>query len=462
MNSVQVSGCAAVVLGLALVSTPMAATAKTITVSPGQSIQAAVNTAAPGDTVMVKHGTYIETASPYSDEQQPKGGAAVLIAKPLTLTAYGDGPVYILPIEDYQECKDNQATNPHLCQTDGIVAEGTAKKDINGLVIKGFTVDGFHNNGIKLAHVKNFSIENNASINNEENGIWPTLSANGEVKRNIAYGAKDSALWVEASQNIRVIDNDLSTSPTGLEVTISQNVTMENNNIHDNTVGIGLYHPAAAGLPQANWPQGPYGHWQVVNNYVHDNNAANTAEPGSEVYLLPPGLGMLLLGVDRVDVEENRIEKNNFVGIGMIDWCVALGDPGCLNTKLPAGFEDTAVDYDEIEGNRFAGNHTGPPLVLPFGELPASDILYLGADSFGPLPPGTHNCQSDNTAPNNAPAFIIALPETGLPMCDDDEQGHDDHDQGHDDHGHGDHGHDDHGHGDQGHGDQGHDDHHPH
>jgi parallel beta-helix repeat protein len=421
----------------------MAATAKTITVSQGQSIQAAVDAAKPGDTVKVLSGDYYESGRPYSDEQQDNGMAAVLVTKSLTLTA--SGKVRIL-------------SQSGLGLTDGIVAEGAAGKDINGLVIKGFIVEGFSNNGIKLAHVKNFSIENNTSKNNEENGIWPTLSANGQVKKNIAYGAKDSALWIEASQNVRVIENELYQSPTGLEVTISKNVTMENNNIHDNTVGIGLYHPAAAGLPQENWPQGPYGNWQVSKNYVHDNNVENTAE-GGEVALLPPGLGILILGVDRVEVEENRIEKNNFVGIGMVDWCVALGDPGCQKTSLPPGFEDTALDYNEIEGNRFAGNHTGEDLVLgPDIVLPASDILYLGADFFAPgvLPGGTHNCQSGNKAPNNAPALIVAVPETGLPMCDDDEEEHDD------DHGHDGHGHDDHGHDNHGHDDHGNDDHHPH
>lgn len=437
MNSAQLSNCAAVVLALTLVASPMAATAhsnggkpdNSITVRPGQSIQAAVNAARPGGTVKVLAGDYYETCSPYSDEQESNGCAAVLINKSLTLTAVG--VVRILSADG-------------LGLTDGIVAEGTAAKDINGLEIKGFTVQGFSNNGIKLAHVKNFNIENNTSINNEENGIWPTLSANGQVKRNVAYGAKDSAMWIEASQNVRVIENELYLSPTGLEVTISKNVTMENNHIHDNTVGIGLYHPSAAGLPQENWPQGPYGNWQVSRNYVHDNNVKNTAE-GGEVALLPPGLGILILGVDRVEVEGNRIENNDFVGIGMVDWCVALGDPGCQATALPPGFEDTALDYNEIEGNRFAGNHTGEDLVLGPGiVLPASDILYLGADFFGPLPPGTHNCQSGNKAPNNAPALIVAVPATGLPMCDDDE--HDDgHGHGHDDDG-------DHGGGHGGHG----------
>jgi hypothetical protein len=157
-----------------------------------------------------------------------------------------------------------------------------------------------------------------------------------------------------------------------------------------------------------------------VNNYVHDNNAPNTAT-GGEVALLPPGLGILILGVDRVDVQQNRIEKNDFVGVGMIDWCVALGDPGCQASEIPPGFGDTAVDYTEVVGNKFARNHTGtpPPELPPLFAALASDILYVGADLFGPIPAGTNNCLSDNKlikTPRNPPALVIALPDP-LPAC---------------------------------------------
>ncbi len=262
MTSAQVTHRTVLVLGLALASAPMASTAKSITVRPGQSIQTAVNIAKPGDTVKVLSGDYIEMHS---------GSAAVRITKPLRLMA--SGQVRILP---------------HSGQTDGILVEpaNPGDPDIDGIEIKGFTVEGFPNNGIWLAHVNHFNIENNVSINNLENGIWPTLSANGQVKKNVSYGSKDSALWVEASENVRIINNDLHHSPTGLEVTISKNLTIEGNEVHHNTVGIGLYHPAAAGLPSP-WPAEELGNWRVANNYLHDNNEINTAE-GGEVELIPP------------------------------------------------------------------------------------------------------------------------------------------------------------------------------
>jgi len=363
----------------------MAATAKSITVRPGQSIQAAVDAAKPGDTVKVLSGDYYEVHS---------GSAAVLITKSLKLTA--SGQVRILPYGG---------------QTDGIVVEGTADQDIDGVEIKGFTVEGFPNNGIWLAHVNHFSIENNVSINNLENGIWPTLSANGQVKKNVAYGSLDSALWVEASENVRIINNDLSTSPTGLEVTISKNLTIENNNVHHNTVGIGLYHPAAAGL-ESPWPYEDLGNWYIANNNVHDNNFPNPGEPGSsETSALPPGIGILVLGVDNVDLQRNRIQKNGYVGVAMIDWCAAVAGSGfdCVAETPDVG--DSAVDYVQVTANKFTDNHTLSEAV----SLPPADILYVD------LGPGTGNCQSDNklikTPTPKVPGVLIIAPYAPLALC---------------------------------------------
>src|SRR5262249_43612477 len=327
--------------------------ATSVTVKPGQSIQAAVDAAAPGDTITVLPGDYTETHS---------GAAAVRVTKPLKLIGQSNLPnvkVRILPSPG---------------QMHGILVEpaNPGDPDIDGIEITGFTVEGFSNMGIWLRHVNNFTIENNESINNLENGIFPTLSANGLVKKNVAYGSQDSAMWVEGSENVRVVDNDIHNSPTGLEITISKEITVETNDIHDNTIGVGLYHPATAGLPQDEWPVFDFGNWHILDNHVHDNNEPNTASEGSETSQLPYGGGVLVLGVDNVDVQKNQIDNNDFFGIAMLDYCLATAGTDFDCATNPPPVRDTSPEDNKFISNTLADNGTKPP-PGPF-ESSAADI----------------------------------------------------------------------------------------
>jgi len=361
---------------------------KSIKVKPGESIQAAVDAVAEGGTVTVMPGTYEETHDGTAAVRITKNGIK-LIGKPSKTQK-----VILVP---------------HAGQADGIVVEpAVSGQRINGFKLQGFTVQGFPNNGIVTRYVDNFTIQKNESIDNLENGIWPILSANGLVKKNVAYGSQDSALWVEGSENIRVLNNDLHHSPTGLEITVSKAVTAQKNDIHHNTVGIGLYHPAAAGLGPGTPGLPAYsenGPWHIVSNYVHDNNEPNSAPAGSLVSQLPQGGGILVLGVDNVDVQKNTIENNDFYGIGMLDYCIAVAGTayGC---PLPSALPETSPDNNQIIKNKLANNHGAPP-DGPFKDF-ASDILALG---------GTGNCFSKNVIKNTAPLLTVTIPDPLTPAC---------------------------------------------
>jgi len=348
-----------------------------------QSIQAAVDAASDGDTVIVYPGTYQEVNA---------NTAAVTVNKSLKMKAKskkGDPLLQVVIV-------------PNPGQNHGILIEGTEATPIEGFQIKGFTVQGFPKNGIWLRYVNDFKIDSNTSIDNGENGIWPTLSANGQVKKNVSYGSDDSALWVEASTNVRVLQNVIYDSVTGLEVTISTDVEMTKNTIYNNTVGVGLYHPNGAGMdiPVGLVPGG----WELVKNHIYDNNRPNTAPPTSLSGALPPGGGVLVLGVDGVNVQDNLIENNDFYGVALVDYCAAVdgGDNDCdINPAIVEGFPE----QNRVDGNEFISNGTAPDPMHPLAAY-AGDFTFILTDIFDPNPSPPY---LTNTVCGNVPSTFTRV-----------------------------------------------------
>jgi hypothetical protein len=268
-------------------------------------------------------------------------------------------------------------------QHNGIVVAGLPNARLDGFQIKGFTVQGFQNNGIVTRYLDNFKIEKNESIDNLENGIWPTLSANGLVKRNVSYGSEDAALWVEASENVRVIKNELYDSPTGLEITVSSNVVAKHNDVHDNVVGIGLYHALGAGIPPLQ-PLDRNGDWEISQNDVYNNNKVNDVT-GGLVSQLPSGIGILLVGVDRVTLDRNKVTNNKTMGLAIADWCTAASCPNPYPSTIP----DPVPEGNVIVKNVFTNN----------AYAPEGDFAAFGADITNVILTGPieqPNCFADN------------------------------------------------------------------
>lgn len=377
-----------IVVGSALAVSASPAVAASYKVHPGESIQAAIDNAAAGDKIFVYPGDYLE---PHSNT------AAITINKPLTLQAK-------------VSAKDRELGNivrilPTNGQQDGILAEPANPGDpnIEGVRIKGFTVEGFPGHGIFLRYVTDFRIENNTSINNLGNGIWPTLSANGRVKKNVSYGSEDAALWVEGATDVRVTQNEVYGSPTGLEVTISADIKMDKNIIHDNTVGVGLYHPNSAGLPI---PVGMTpGNWELSKNHIYSNNAPNIAPPASQSGALPPGGGILLLGVDYVEVADNLVENNDFYGIAVVDYCIAVGGSAFDCDGRPPVDGDPAPRFNLIGKNTFNNNGTNPDPGHPLAPY-AADFTYIQAETGA----GTKNRFCANEPAGLTVAVFLELP----------------------------------------------------
>jgi hypothetical protein len=165
--------------------------------------------------------------------------------------------------------------------------------------------------------------------------------------------------------------------------------------------------------------------WVIENNDIHSNNLSpNPAPPGSFQADLPPGAGVLLLGVSDHVVANNNIEGNDFLGIGVLGWCTATdGTDNSCDKKPPVdptfGPQDPSADRNLIYDNYLSGNGDAPPLddFPDLGQL-AADIIYLQTPGLSPFFPDwesgvgeSGNCFMDNKT-SSTPAFFSSEPFT--------------------------------------------------
>ena len=71
---------------------------------------------------------------------------------------------------------------------------------------------------------------------------------------------------------------------------------------------------------------------------------------------MPPGIGILHVGVDDSLIEKNLVEHNDFSGIGIVDYClVTIGTPfDCtVDPEITPGFvADSEATNNHVVGQR--------------------------------------------------------------------------------------------------------------
>jgi parallel beta-helix repeat protein len=368
----RVSGISAVVLlgllGMVTVAAPAGAhPSRTIIVTT--TIQAAVDAAQPGDTILVLPGTYRESVLVTKSHLTIVGSRAAILDAAGFRTGIRVGTGRISRGGPSPAC-------PPLA--------------VEGFTLKGLTIKHAGFSGVFLVGVDGYRLTGSRYVDNPVYGPYPVCSRHGLIDFNQVTGggsavgpSTDTGIYVGDDNQVTVRNNRVTNYVIGVVVENTIHTTVTDNLLKGNTAGIYV-----AVFP--NHPRPFTDHVVIDRNQVLHNNLPNpvAADSGDEIGLVPTGAGIVNLGGDHVVIRDNRVLGNDSLGIAIVQNLLAPADPRI----------EPNPDFNQVRGNVILHNGQDPDPVRAI--TPGADIIYDGT--------GSGTCFADNTFKTEFPAGITA------------------------------------------------------
>ena len=324
-------------------------------VHSGESIQSAVEAAGANAVIHIEPGTYTE---------------AVRVTQPgVRLIGLG-----------------SPGNNAVIIENPGGVRNGIDVR-ANDFVLVNVTVRGFDGNGVFLSGIDGFLLSRVIARDNGAYGLFPVRSRNGVIEHSEASGHRDAGFYVGQAANVTMRQNLAHGNVVGIEASNSTGVKLLANEARDNSNGILVVLLPGRAITTSS-------DILVAGNTLYANNRPNFAAPGDIVAAVPAGTGLLVVGADRVTVEDNTVTGHDFIGIGVGSTLIL----GAIAGLPPEAFADIEPNPDGVQVRR--NTATGNGTASPFPFLPPADLLWDGT--------GTGNCWTANVAGTLVPVTLPA------------------------------------------------------
>lgn len=293
------------------------------------TIQAAVDAAAPGDLILIAPGVYKE------EVQVPRGKDGI------TLRGLDRAGVVL----------DGEFTR----------ANGVQVVGANGVVIENMTAQNYTKNGFFWTGVVGYRGSYLTAVRNGDYGVYAFESTRGQIDHSYGSGSPDAGFYIGGCQPCDALITDVVSEWNGLGYSGTNaggNLVIANSVFRHNRAGIvpnsGSYEPE--------YPQDDN---TIVGNLVHDNNNGET--PAIDISITAMGNGILIAGGINNTIERNRVLDHDLGGIVVITYpesseylWEATGNVVRDNVVRGSGLGDLAMWFDgegvKTGGNCFSGN----------------------------------------------------------------------------------------------------------
>jgi nitrous oxidase accessory protein NosD len=151
-------------------------------VGPGDSIQAAVDAAGPGDTILV-FGTHRENVAIETDGLTLRGVGAVILP-PATPAVHGC----------FDPTQAGEAVHGICAVGDVDFDTGEVSRYVDGVTVSGFTIRGFSGFGVAATAASHTLFKGNITSNNRDGGILAAQTLDTRILANRAWGGRFGAL----------------------------------------------------------------------------------------------------------------------------------------------------------------------------------------------------------------------------------------------------------------------------
>jgi parallel beta-helix repeat protein len=311
------------VSGLALVAGVGSATADSSVVGPGESIQKAINSADPGDTIVVR-GVHHEDVAIRKDG----------------IKLRGDDAVIEVPAGPKADSPCSRASGPEAICVLGDVNIQNGEVEITGPRVSDVSVSGFTITqkgdkwalGIDVTYARNTTVAGNRVIGMLGVGIGVAGSVNTTVAKNHLIGipspeTDNDGIVVEESSRTTVVKNVVRSYPEGQNaieaISGSLDTTIAGNDLIGNWLGVYVQNTTGT---------------KILSNDITDSTL----------------VGTLILDSTGTKIVSNDIRRSGDTGIAMFGPERANNDAKVVGNRISGG--PWGIVVERAHGGSFTGN----------------------------------------------------------------------------------------------------------